>query len=412
MVEQNPRISIIIPAYNQARFLNDSVNSALSQNYRNYEIIVVDDGSTDETAAVAAEYGDRIHYVYQENRGLAGARNTGIRHARGEYIALLDSDDIWQPDFLAKMMGLVAEVPDAVVFYCSARCCDVDGHELPQIIECQPVPRDQFYEKLATANFIIPSTVVMLHSAIMSIGLFDQAFRACEDWDLWLRLAPTSHFACLEECLIKYRLHGSSLSADPKKMQQAVRATIEKNFGPEGDDKDNWSRLKKIAYSGVYRYHAWTSVLRQNDWDACAEYVRKAIQTNTNTCDELDFFYDLGLGSQPLGYRGTPSHLDLEYNGEKIKQLLIKVFDGMSPDKKVLRTRTSGTAYFALGIIAYNTGQLALCRSYTLNAIRCRPELWKDPRIRSNFIKSLLGNSILNWIRKIRKNRHESIIFN
>jgi len=258
------------------------------------------------------------------------------------------------------------------------------------------------YETLVKANFIIPSTVVMLRSAVLAAGLFDDSFRACEDWDLWLRLAPTCHFTSIRECLVKYRLHGSSLSADPQKMQLAVKAVIEKHFGPDDEDMGNWPSVKRMAYGGVYRYHAWTSVLRQKNWDSCTQHVKKALQVDPTTSRDLDFFYDLAMGTQPLGYRGTPKLLDRQTNALHVDQMLSKVFDvATTSAEKRLQCETYGTAYFALGLVAYNTGQFSLCRNYLFKALRNRPDLWKDSRVPGNILKSFLGRTLLGWIRKM-----------
>ena len=399
-----PRVSVVIPAYNQAEYLGDAIRSVLSQTYQDFEIIVVDDGSTDNTPLVANEFSDNIRYIRQENKGLAGARNTGIRNAKSTYIALIDSDDIWLPNFLQKMMDLVAEDPDAFVYYCSARYIDTKGNELPQIVDSKFVPDGTMYETLVKANFIIPSTVVMMRSAVLAAGLFDDSFRACEDWDLWLRLAPTCHFTSIRDCLVKYRLHGSSLSADPRKMQQAVKAVIEKHFGPDDEDMRNWSNVKRMAYGGVYRYHAWTSVLKQNNWDGCAQFTKKALRVDPTISRELNFFFDLAMGAQPLGYRGTSKLLDLQSNAFYVKQMLSEVFDKATPSaEKRVKSNSYGTAYFALGLVAYNTGQFSLCRNYLFRALRYRPDLWQDSRVLGNILKSFLGRTILGWRRKMHR---------
>ena len=128
------RISVIIPVYNQARYLENAIKSVLIQVFTDYELIVVDDGSTDNCREVVAQFGNRVGYIWQENQGLAAARNTGIEAACGDMIALLDSDDLWLPGFLEKMMQTVSLQPEAVVYCCRARCIDSDGRELPQLL--------------------------------------------------------------------------------------------------------------------------------------------------------------------------------------------------------------------------------------------------------------------------------------
>jgi glycosyltransferase involved in cell wall biosynthesis len=402
MKNSNPRVSVVIPAYNQAEYLGDAIQSVLSQTYQDFEIIVIDDGSTDKTPLVANEFSENVCYIRQENKGLAGARNTGIQNAKGTYIALIDSDDIWLPIFLQKMMALVADVPDAIVYYCSARYIDAKGNELPQIVASKFVPDETMYETLVKANFIIPSTVVMLRSAVLAAGLFDDSFRACEDWDLWLRLAPTCHFTSIRDCLVNYRLHGSSLSADPSKMQQAVKAVIEKHFGPDDEDMGKWPNMKRMAYGGVYRYHAWTSVLKQKNWDDCAQYTKKALRVDPTISKDLGFFFDLAMGAQPLGHRGTSKLLDLQSNAIHLKQMLSEVFDKATPSaENRVKSDTYGTTYFGLGLVAYNTGQYSLCRNYLFRALRYRPDLWQDTRVLGNILKSFLGRPILGWLRKM-----------
>ena len=185
---ESPKVSVVIPACNQAGYLTESIQSVLSQTYNDYEIIVVDDGSTDDTRAVVERMGGGIRYVWQENQGLAGARNTGIRAARGEYVALLDSDDAWLPSFLASMMSLAKANPDAAVLYCGVIYMDQWGCYLPQSGRMRILPTHELYETLLRYNFLIPSTIVMNRSVVASAGFFDVAFRRLQDWELWIRL--------------------------------------------------------------------------------------------------------------------------------------------------------------------------------------------------------------------------------
>lgn len=113
MSRPDPRVSVVIPAFNQARFLPAAIESVLSQTYRDREVLVVDDGSTDETPEVIGRYGGAVRGIHQANTGLAAARNAGTRHAVGEFIALLASDDVWMPGFLEHMMSVAARHPDA-----------------------------------------------------------------------------------------------------------------------------------------------------------------------------------------------------------------------------------------------------------------------------------------------------------
>jgi glycosyltransferase involved in cell wall biosynthesis len=399
-----PQVSVIIPAYNQGRFLKDAILSVLAQTHHDYEIILVDDGSTDDTRLVAGQFGDQIHYIYQDNRGLGGARNTGIQQAQGIYLALLDSDDSWLPNFLQTMMDLADKNPDVSVFYCGVKCMDSEGHTLPQILNSKILPASQFFKTLVSGNFLIPSSIVMRRSEVINAGLFDQTtseLHGCEDWDLWLRLGSQHHFLGSEECLVQYRIHGNSLSADPSKMQRAVKAVIEKHFGPDDGCSDRWTELKKLAYGGVYRYFAYTSVLRENDWNKCAQHLMNALISDPTTGTNIDFFYELALGAQPIGYRGTSSYLEIEKNAKALFQLLSELF--RSPMKKLkgkeLR-QVYGTASLAVGIIAYNSNQRSMSRKYFLYSIFYRPAFIFNKLVIGDLFKSFFSESLIAFLRK------------
>ena len=397
-----PTVSVVIPVYNQAQYLTSAIQSVLAQTYRDFEIIVVDDGSTDDTPYVAQQSGDAIRYIRQENQGQAAARNAGIRQAQGEYIALLDSDDQWLPTYLETMLSLAAQHPDAAAYYCCARCIDATGHELPQLAGAQLVPSAAMYQTLLRANFLIPSTMIIRQSAMITAGLFDQsqAIVGCEDWDLWLRLAQEQTFVGTATCLVHYRLHGNSCSANLIKMQQAATAVINKHVGPDDGQWQTWPEEKRVAYSGVYRYYAITSILRQNDWVACTQYLRQAFQIDPTLATDLDLFYELALGTQPLGYRGTLENLNLEDNAANINRVLTDVFRSpVISELASIRRLAYGTAYYALGLVAYNTGQASLSRRYLFPALRFRPGLWRDARVVSTLIKSFVPRSVLGRIK-------------
>jgi glycosyltransferase involved in cell wall biosynthesis len=390
----SPMVSVVIPAYNQGQYLGLAIKSVLSQTYSQNEIIVVDDGSTDDSREVVSQFGYQVRYIWQENKGLGGARNTGIGAARGEFIGFLDADDHWLPTFLEKMVLLTSRYPEASVYYCCAQGMDTDGNTLPQLFGGPVRQPDMIYQSLLRANFLIPSTIVVRCADIVASGMFDQSSRdihGCEDWDLWLKLALDHDFIGIDECLVRYRLHGSSLSANPAGMQRAARAVIEKHFGPDDGDYQNWSDEKRRAYGGAYRYCLKSSVQGQQDWSSAAEIMELALKADPTLSVDLTFFYDLALGAQTQGYRGTSFQLDLENNTAHINQLLLEVFDSpFNPKLRPLRRQTYGTAYFALGLVAYNIRQFSLARSFLFRALYFRPELWRDSRIFGNIVKSFV----------------------
>lgn len=399
-----PKISVVIPNFNNAHYIGSALQSVLAQSYQDFEIIVVDDGSTDESRKVIGQFGERVRYLWQENQGLAGARNTGIRAAQGELIGLLDADDEWLPTYLTTMLTLRDQAPNGTVYYCAAQCMDSNGHTLPRALGEPICTPEATYPTLIRANFLIPSTILMQRDVIMAAGLFDRQLRSCEDWDLWLRIGPKHHFVGTSERLVRYRLHNASLSANVTGMHQAAQAVIEKNFGPDDSQRYAWSQEKRRAYGGLYRYFALTLVQRQNNWETAGKYLQEALQIDPTIATDLDLFYEFALGSQPIGYRGTTQELRLTFNLAQIEQMLQNIFSsGSAKELMALRRQTYGTAYYALGLVNYNTGHVANSRRLFYTALRQRPELGRDRRLIGNLIRSLAGQKNLNRLRQLRQ---------
>ena len=199
-------VSVVIPSYNGAGYLGEAIDSALAQTHPAVEIVVVDDGSTDDTRALAARYGEQVRYVYQENRGLPGARNTGIRAARGVYLAFLDHDDRFLPEKLARQVAVLDVRPEVGLVYTGWHFIDADGRRLP------PTGWDRrdgdVFAHLLVENMIYPAAAMVRKAPVDAVGGFDETLTGLEDWDLWLRLAQRGvHWACVDEPLLEYRVH-------------------------------------------------------------------------------------------------------------------------------------------------------------------------------------------------------------
>lgn len=399
MTETQPDVSVVIPAYNQARYLAEAVQSALAQTTPAKEIIVVDDGSTDETAAVAASFDDQIGYVWQENQGLAAARNTGIAHARGEWVALLDSDDCWQPSFLEKMTALAAQAPRAAVYYCGVAYVDGDGRSLPQRAEIPALQPAAFRQQMLRNNFLVPSTVMLRRQVVIANGCFDPAFRRLQDWELWLRLLRAGvTFAGLEEALVRYRLHRDSLSTNAAAGRAAALALARKLYGEDDGDSGARSAEKARLYGGVYRYHVLSAVTQDGDWQAAPAHLANALRADASIALDLELFYELALGQQPLGFRGTEQFLQLERNAAAVEALTGKTiaFQNVGLTQRQKR-ELLGTAHYAVALAAYNTGRRALSRRFLQAAARQRPELRSE--IVRLWLRTLPGSKQLRKVR-------------
>lgn len=204
----NPVVSILIPTYNRAVLLTKAIQSVLSQTYSEFELIIVDDASIDTTAAIVENFHDpRIHYLrLNKNGGVSAARNAGLKICRGDYIAFLDSDDVWVPEKLEKQLQLFHNSSDQVgVIYSTINV--INGDNIYQK-KNQGFITGSIYENLLYQNFVgTPSSVIVKKSCFASGIFFDPLLRCCEDWDVWLQIARDWQFACITEPLIIYRDH-------------------------------------------------------------------------------------------------------------------------------------------------------------------------------------------------------------
>ena len=215
-MENTPIISVIIPTYNRENMIGYAIKSVLNQTFKNLEIIVVDDGSTDNTEEIIRGFKDkRVKYIkkYKKNRGISVARNVGIKIARGKYIALLDSDDKWLPEKLDKQIKILQDgSPELGVVYSNSCYIDESGKNINKL----PKPKKlegYIYEDLLGGNYVgTPSTVLIRKECFQQVGLFDDLLNAQADWDMWIRIAKYYRFTLIKTPLVRYRLHSNQLS--------------------------------------------------------------------------------------------------------------------------------------------------------------------------------------------------------
>lgn len=208
-----PRVSVVIPAYNRAHLICQTLESVLAQTYRDFEVIVVDDGSTDDTLAVLSAYGDRIGIIRQSNRGLSSARNTGIREATGEFVAFLDSDDLWLPTKLEHQMALLDANPGLPWVYTDAEAFDGEtGRTLYLYSRFTRLYQGDVLHHLILGDFIPTPTPVVRRAVFCEVGEFYDNKCVAEDWDMWLRIAARYQIGLVAEPLARYRVHSEMKS--------------------------------------------------------------------------------------------------------------------------------------------------------------------------------------------------------
>jgi len=250
----NDGVSVIIPTYNASKYVTKAIDSVLNQDYDNYEIIVVDDGSTDNTQEVLEKYGSKIKYIYQENGGPAKARNTGIISSYEDYIAFLDADDLWLPGKLRKQIDFFHRHPQYAMVYTDMKHA-VNG----KIVNSSYLKEGNYryissgfiYENLLRECFIFTPTVIVKRECLEKVGLFREDLRISEDYDLWLRIADEYEIGFLDEPLVIRNRHGSNLTEDRylyiTSCIQLFEELLEKNEG-------NRKRVKIIKEELAVRY--------------------------------------------------------------------------------------------------------------------------------------------------------------
>jgi glycosyltransferase involved in cell wall biosynthesis len=215
-IQDMPAVSIIIPTYNRAEYLEEAIRSVLTQTFRDFEIIVVDDGSTDNTPDVIKKFSSReIKYIFQENRGAGAARNAGVLGSSGRLVAFLDADDIWLPFKLETQIQALTDHPQARVVYCDMFFFGAVNGNYPETYFRSlkwPPPEGRVMEKMAAKSFGIPSTLLVYREVFEQTGLFDETLPHCDDYDMLLRLADCFEFAVVPVPLVKYRLHPEQIS--------------------------------------------------------------------------------------------------------------------------------------------------------------------------------------------------------
>jgi len=230
----NPKISVILTTYNGSSrgYLSSAIASVLTQSYQDFELLIIDDGSTDNTKKTCSSYleNDRVRYIYQENTGLAAARNTGIRASSGEFLCFLDDDDVWKPEKLQKQLEFIQNRLSGVnnwgLIFTWLELIDEQGEVISYRGHHQ---EGRLYRSLLFGNTVdAPSSVLIRRGVFDNVGLFDESFENCQDWDMWLRISKEYMIFPVKEYLVQHREHRNRISFDNEKIFRYENAVIEK----------------------------------------------------------------------------------------------------------------------------------------------------------------------------------------
>lgn len=246
-----PRVSVVISTYNRERYVGLAIESVLAQTFPDIELIVVDDGSTDSTRDVVSRFGSRVRYAYQDNSERAAARNHGLRLASGQYVAFLDSDDLWLPEKIELELRRFEQYPEAGVVFSDAMFMDESGAPLGQLV--RRAYEGNVLRRIARRNFVHIGAHLIRRGLLLDLNGFNEtrALSGSEDWEAWVRLAAFRPFAHLRRTTLKYRVHGGSTVSQPQHMERSMITATDLIFS-NADLHGQIADLRPHAYSHVH----------------------------------------------------------------------------------------------------------------------------------------------------------------
>jgi len=277
----NRAVSVILPTYNGERYIAESIASALAQTLPPHEIIVVDDGSTDGTGKVVATFGDKVRYIYQNNKGASGAYNTGIEAATGDYIAFLEHDDLWASEKNASQVGFLEENESFGMVFCPVELLKEGVPSKENDIDSQQGEGEYSFADFFGRNRVLNCSSVMLRKSVFqNVSGFREELRLAFDYDLWLRIVAKYRVMCLGGASVMYRIHDNNLSKDSHELMAAEGSLKTMLFWAQdafAREQVGTNKIKERVVA-LYRRVAWDyAQLGQRDQEC--RYLWAAVKT-------------------------------------------------------------------------------------------------------------------------------------
>ncbi len=271
-----PKISVVIPTYNAIDYLPEAIGSVLNQSFADFELIIVDDGSTDNTAQwVSQLQDDRINLIYQVHQGKSVARNAGVKAAKADYIAFLDADDIWEAAKLEQQFNYLQANPNIGVVYTWTAIADQDGIPTGHLVAS--TLEGDVWEELIKKNILACGSTPMIRaSCFETVGLFNRHLPYAQDWDMWLRLAAKYRFGVIPLPCVRYRRHAENSSKNWRKMEIFSSQVIEQALAKlPKRHKAAEASIRATAYNNLYLYLGWIN-FNAKDYNNAYALLRKA----------------------------------------------------------------------------------------------------------------------------------------
>lgn len=366
-----PTLSVIIPAYNSARYLPETIESVLTQAGSDVEIIVVDDGSTDATPEVLAHYADRICIIRQANQGLSAARNRGIAQASGSWLAFLDADDLWLPQFAETMFAaLSSDMATAGVISCGWRYVDANGQAIGR--DVTPAVERVTFAQLLTGNRFPPLAAIVRREFAVNIGGFDLTIDGVQDWDFWLRLAQAGHeIRCLRQILVSYRQVPGSMSRNVALMRDNGIAVLDKLFAQPGLQHDILAQRETVY--GLIKLWAGANFYEIQRPDQGDEEFRQALTSFPAILFERETYYAIICATQSRERKGSATGLNLADAEARLWSIIGAAFEA-SPPPAARRRAALALAHQELAGFARRQGRRRLALRHVLQSMKYAPD--------------------------------------
>ncbi len=379
---ETPRISVVLSVYNGARYLRAAIDSILAQTFEDFELIVIDDGSTDETSLIFDRYEDRrlVRIRNSENLGPYRSRNRGIAAARGEYLAGQDADDMSLPQRLAKQVAFLDSHRDIVLV--GTQCTVIDEDSQSKSVSRWPLSNEEIQKRLLEENCFVAGSVMLRQGFLGSIGVYDESLELSADYDLWLRLAEKGELANLPDVLYCWRAHSDSLGAGRPAVQKfcaalAVQRAVVRRYGDSPGEREKRVLALHYLKAGLA---------------ACAANDEGLVSASFS---KLDYYCPRWFDDQQMvrvigDYAVAPGVKDSIEFAQRVMHCLSKT----TANAPHLRYRIWGQVYASLAFANHWQGNRANVRKCASRAIRHDPSWLLNAGIRSILFQAVTGISL------------------
>jgi hypothetical protein len=402
-LDNMPQVSVFLASYNHARYIGKTLDSVLAQTFRDIEIVVVDDGSTDGSHEILLDYQQRypdtIRYFThpgRANKGVSITSNVGIEKSRGEYLAWLGSDDIWLPEKLAKQVDYLAHHLEAGMVYSLAYVIDENDNQYPGVAG-KALGRPAL-NQLILANDLPASSVMVRRSCLDDVGVFDEKL-IYSDWDLWIRIAAKYEIGCTAEPLVMYRVHGRnmSVSGQPeiklKRNLQVIEAAVAHVPGVNKSLIDQATAHAHFGAALDYFAAGQSDEAQQHITE-----VKRLLHTPLPLPpDELtEFVVAYAMHSLPVSHRDTEGRV----------HFLKRVFSNLAPD---LESKAIAKLYITDAFRSHSQGDAPLTRQNIVRAMRLDASWLRNKGVLSIGADAFLGQNVAHQLRRLARPRNPQV---